>query len=80
MVLPDLDPKDAFLVSDLPMSFTNKQATSSVTGAPSVANVPWLRKTEYISSTASTRALNVHEQYAVFHIVSVAQAVELTLL
>ncbi|KAF8317776.1 RNA polymerase II-associated [Cantharellus anzutake] len=58
--LPDLDPKDAFLVSDLPMSFTNGNI-ASVPGAASTTNVSWLRRTEYISSIPSTRASSAYE-------------------
>lgn len=51
--LPELDPKDAFLVSDLPSAYSNvaSQASTSTTG-PSM-NVSWLRKTEYISSSST---------------------------
>lgn len=67
--LPELDPKDAFLVSDLPVSFPNaaSQAASSSNG-PSM-NVSWLRKTEYISSSSSANIPTTREMW-VFTIAS----------
>ena len=52
--LPELDPKDDFLLAD-PSSSTgaypiNGSQLGSINGHPTpLAHVPWLRKTEYIS-------------------------------
>ncbi|RDB23952.1 RNA polymerase II-associated protein 1 [Hypsizygus marmoreus] len=58
--LPQLDPKDAFLLGDVTTlngSFTNG---SSHAPATPLAHVPWLRKTEYISREGVQRS-GVHE-------------------
>ena len=44
--LPVLDPKDALLVAESSTSVNGLKASSS---SSNVHNVPWLRKTEYIS-------------------------------
>ncbi|KAF8315308.1 hypothetical protein DL93DRAFT_2079008 [Clavulina sp. PMI_390] len=46
--LPELDPKDAFLLADV----SGAPSAEASTAAPSM-NVSWLRKTEYISSSSS---------------------------
>jgi RNA polymerase II-associated factor 1 len=51
---PILDPEDEYLLAELPSSFVNGHSTpggvASVTTPVSTPFVPWLRKTEYISS------------------------------
>ncbi|KDR80632.1 hypothetical protein GALMADRAFT_240977 [Galerina marginata CBS 339.88] len=59
--LPKLDPRDAFLLAD-PSSTTNaysingSTSNSSIAHGTPLANVPWLRKTEYISREATQRS------------------------
>ncbi|KAL5531371.1 hypothetical protein ACEPAG_4248 [Sanghuangporus baumii] len=49
-MLPPIDPKDAFMLVDAPMSATNGTYSS---GTPPTPQVSWLRKTEYISSSVN---------------------------
>ena len=51
--LPELDPKDAFLVSDLLSAHPNTASQASTSAAGPSMNVPWLRKTEYLSSNST---------------------------
>ena len=58
--LPRLDPKDAFLLGD-PSSSTGTYTNGAHTGptassSNAIANVPWLRKTEYLSRESNQRA------------------------
>lgn len=56
--LPKLDPKDEFLASDPAGSsgtYTNGQ-NGSTPSTPSLAQVTWLRKTEYLSRDSSHRS------------------------
>lgn len=48
--LPKLDPKDAFLLSDISSSAGIATNAGNLSGSSaSMTHVPWLRKTEYIS-------------------------------
>jgi len=61
--LPQLDPRDAFLLAD-PSSSTGAYPVnggSHGSSAPPLANVPWLRKTEYISRESSQRGGGMQE-------------------
>ncbi|KAG6908957.1 hypothetical protein DXG01_002563 [Tephrocybe rancida] len=51
--LPPLDPKDAFLLGD---STPSGSYTNGSISATPLANVPWLRKTEYISRESSQKS------------------------
>lgn len=57
--LPPLDPKDAFLLADPSSTGAYPSNGSSQSGSsniqPTLANVSWLRKTEYISRESSQR-------------------------
>ncbi|KAG6821221.1 hypothetical protein H0H93_004043 [Arthromyces matolae] len=53
--LPVLDPKDAFLLGDLTTSGSYANGSSGSLST-SLANVPWLRKTEYISRESSQKS------------------------
>lgn len=57
--LPELDPKDQFLLGDTTgASFTSSYGgpvSASQSSLPSVPNVTWLRKTEYLSKEIITR-------------------------
>lgn len=59
MNLPPLDPKDAFLLADPSSTGAYPNNGSSQSGSstiqPTLANVSWLRKTEYISRESSQR-------------------------
>src|ERR1700733_1009609 len=46
---PTLDPKDLFLLDDLPVSHVNEGRSEAGSSTPAVTHVPWLRKTEYLS-------------------------------
>jgi RNA polymerase II-associated factor 1 len=51
--LPELDPKDAFLVSDLASAYGPSASQVSTAASGPSMNVPWLRKTEYLSSSST---------------------------
>ncbi|KIJ59225.1 hypothetical protein HYDPIDRAFT_44133 [Hydnomerulius pinastri MD-312] len=64
--LPELDPKDRFLLGDPSASstpFTNGTAPVSASGssAPLPVHVPWLRKTEYLSREGVQRGNSMQE-------------------
>ncbi|KAH8110985.1 RNA polymerase II-associated [Phellopilus nigrolimitatus] len=56
---PAVDPKDAFMLGDSLLSSVNGNYSSGT--APSTPQVPWLRKTEYISSTVSRTPTSSHD-------------------
>ncbi|KDQ13008.1 hypothetical protein BOTBODRAFT_175885 [Botryobasidium botryosum FD-172 SS1] len=67
--LPELDPKDEYLVAELGPYSNGLSTSSSFNGPPSTAtsstvNVSWLRKTEYISREGTQRAANISEKPA----------------
>ncbi|KAL5492506.1 hypothetical protein ACEPAI_3953 [Sanghuangporus weigelae] len=57
-MLPPIDPKDAFMLVDAPMSSTNGTYSS---GTPTTPQVSWLRKTEYISSSVNRTPTATYE-------------------
>lgn len=61
--LPKLDPKDAFLLGEPSSStpYVNGHLGSTSGPSTSLAHVPWLRKTEYISREGVQRSTPVHE-------------------
>ncbi|KAI5118678.1 hypothetical protein M0805_003615 [Coniferiporia weirii] len=59
-VLPPVDPKDAFMLGDVPVH-SSVNGTYSSGAAPPTPQVSWLRKTEYISSTVSRTPTSSHD-------------------
>ena len=56
--LPKLDPKDEFLAYDVSGSSANTNAPGTPGQNVPLANVPWLRKTEYTSKSDGRASIN----------------------
>lgn len=70
--LPELDPKDQFLLSDNNGgAFINSYGGTpgSQNSAVSVPHVTWLRKTEYLSKEIVSRGTGIEEAYVPFSII-----------
>ncbi|KAG6897823.1 hypothetical protein C0992_010627 [Termitomyces sp. T32_za158] len=72
--LPPLDPKDAFLLGDFTQSGPYANGSS---GSTSLANVPWLRKTEYISRESSQRSSGQEQKQAQATVIDISRAAQL---
>ncbi|KAF8889308.1 RNA polymerase II-associated [Infundibulicybe gibba] len=85
--LPKVDPKDAFLLSDLTAGpsgatgsgssiFTNGGSTNATPQAP-LAHVPWLRKTEYISREGVQRSAGHETKHVMAASIDVSRSAQL---
>ncbi|KAG6869204.1 hypothetical protein C0993_009067 [Termitomyces sp. T159_Od127] len=72
--LPPLDPKDAFLLGDLTQSGSYANGSS---GSTPLTNVPWLRKTEYISRESSQRSGGQEQKQAQATVIDISRAAQL---